>query len=146
MVRGFVTPLLLAVICMISSCTVQEAIEIAPDPVKLENTSWVLSDCPGDSYLFINGYTDCEYLSNLDFKGGTVFITNLGSTTQTPHYICSVDGSKLSISIMDCSMPSARTTFEWTLVQLDQHSMVIDIEVPNIMSDYHEQFTFSRKN
>ena len=148
MFRGLITSLLFTAVCILmsTSCSVQDevAIEFSPDTFLLEDTKWTVSGCPANATLFIDGYSECDYLKNMDFRNGMVYIKSNGSNVEVKHHICFMDGSTLSVSIQDCSSPTWSALFKWNIVSLDNTSMVVEMEVPNIMPSYHEEFTFSR--
>ena len=140
--------LLLAVIIVGSSCTVieEEAIQFSPESFSLEGSMWALKDCPHDPFLIINGYNDCDYLANLEFQDGMVYITYDGTDRAVPHYICKMSGNSLMVSIQDCSNTTWRPTFQWDVVEMNNSSMAVDVRIPAIMSSYVARFEYERIN
>lgn len=146
MFRVLASMLLCAAVFAGTSCSTieEEPIRFSPDAFSLEGTKWALMDCPTSPYLIINGQTDCEYLSTLEFRDGMVYIKYKDSSAEVPHHICFMNGSRLTVSLQSCSSSSWRPMFEWNVIALAGENMVVDVEVPAIISDYHATFNYKR--
>jgi hypothetical protein len=146
MLRGLASLLLLAVILVSSSCSIveEEPIKFSPEAFSLDGTKWTLKECPHVPSLIINGYADCDYLAQLEFRDEMVYITYNGTEEESPHHICNIDGSHLTVSIQDCSNSNWRPTFQWNVVALDFSTMIVVIEMPGLASGYKAQFSYER--
>lgn len=145
------TLLAIALVGILFSCsTTDEKIIEANNLVNeqlinaLDGTKWVLKTCPPQEYLNMNGYSECNYFTELEFSGQSVYIQHNNENAPTLHHICYTEGTKMPLSIQACENPTWKSFFWWDITYLDNKNLRLDVENVSFHATYDEEFTFEK--
>lgn len=111
----------------------------------LNGSKWRLVDCPDENRVNLNGYTECDYFSILEFNNNQVFIEHIGNQVPTKHYICSTEGgAQFPLSVQACTNTTWSPFFYWEILSYTGNTLKLSLQNINFYTDYRGEFTFEK--